>query len=255
MLEARRDLQMIFQDPYSSLNPRHDRAPDARRGARAFIASVRAAEIDDRVLELLALVGLCPRTHADRHPRALQRRPAPAHRHRPGARRSSRAFIVADEPVSAVDVSVQAQIMNLLLDLRDRLGLTLLFIAHDLSVVRYREHAGRRDVSRPHRRDRTAPRDLRAAAPSLHAGPAARRAAARSALPLDRGRHPRRAALAAAPRRPAATSTPLSAGDGDLPRERARRSRPSAPATSSPATITNWRPSSGPRRTGTANHP
>ena len=131
---ARRNLQMIFQDPYSSLNPRLT----VRRMLSEVLRVHRvrpAAEIEERVAELLSLVGLPPDS-IDRHPRHF----SGGQRQRLGIARALAVeprFIVADEPVSAVDVSVQAQIMNLLLDLRDRLGLTMLFIAHDLSVVQY----------------------------------------------------------------------------------------------------------------------
>ena len=134
MREARRHLQMIFQDPYSSLNPRMT-VRDALAESLRFHRVYPAAEIDDRVIELLELVGLSA-GHADRFPRDF----SGGQRQRIGIARAlsvKPAFIVADEPVSAVDVSIQAQIMNLLLDLRDRFDLTMLFIAHDLSVVRY----------------------------------------------------------------------------------------------------------------------
>jgi oligopeptide/dipeptide ABC transporter ATP-binding protein len=134
MREARRHLQMIFQDPFSSLNP--------RMTVRAMLAEALRvhrvcppSEIGRRVVELLELVGLNA-GHADRYPRDF----SGGQRQRVGIARALSvrpAFIVADEPVSAVDVSIQAQIMNLLLDLRDRFDLTMLFIAHDLSVVRY----------------------------------------------------------------------------------------------------------------------
>jgi len=134
MLAARRDLQMIFQDPYSSLNP--------RLTIRQLLSEVikvhkipTSAGMEARVLELVSLVGL-PQDALDRYPRHF----SGGQRQRIGIARAlavNPSFIVADEPVSSVDVSVQAQIMNLLLDLRDQLGLTLLFIAHDLSVVRY----------------------------------------------------------------------------------------------------------------------
>jgi peptide/nickel transport system ATP-binding protein len=134
LLAARRDLQMIFQDPYSSLNPRltvREMIGEVLRTHRI----VPTEKIEERIGELLGLVGLPPDS-IGRHPRHF----SGGQRQRLGIARAlamEPSFIVADEPVSAVDVSVQAQIMNLLLDLRDRLGLTMLFITHNLSVVRY----------------------------------------------------------------------------------------------------------------------
>ena len=134
MTLLRRDMQMIFQNPYSSLNPRMT----VRQMLAESLTVHRVCpkeEIGARVEALLELVGLSAR-HADRLPRDF----SGGQRQRIGIARAlsvNPAFIVADEPVSAVDVSVQAQIMNLLLDLRDRLDLTLFFIAHDLSVVQY----------------------------------------------------------------------------------------------------------------------
>jgi len=131
---VRRQVQMIFQDPYSALNPRLTIRETLAEVLR--VHAIRPADrIDARIAELLSLVGL-PADAADRTPRHF----SGGQRQRIGIARALAVeprFIVADEPVSAVDVSVQAQIMNLLLDLRDRLGLTLMFIAHDLSVVRY----------------------------------------------------------------------------------------------------------------------
>jgi len=131
---ARRQIQMIFQDPFSSLNPRL--TVRQMLGEVLHVHGIRPPEqIDSRIAELLSLVGLAPDS-IDRTPRHF----SGGQRQRIGIARALAVeprFIVADEPVSAVDVSVQSQIMNLLLDLRDRLGLTLLFIAHDLSVVRY----------------------------------------------------------------------------------------------------------------------
>lgn len=130
----RRQVQMIFQDPYSSLNPRLTIRQTLGEVLR--VHAIRPeAQIDARIIELLSLVGL-PADARDRTPRHF----SGGQRQRLGIARAlamEPRFIVADEPVSAVDVSVQAQIMNLLLDLRDQLGLTILFIAHDLSVVRY----------------------------------------------------------------------------------------------------------------------
>ncbi|WP_206365340.1 ABC transporter ATP-binding protein [Siculibacillus lacustris] len=130
----RRRLQIIFQDPYSSLDPRLtiaaiiDEALDTRG-----LPKGRARR--DRIAELLELVGLAA-DHATRYPHQF----SGGQRQRIGIARALAVepdFIVADEPVSALDVSVQAQVLNLLEDLRRRLNLTMLFISHDLSVVEY----------------------------------------------------------------------------------------------------------------------
>ena len=130
----RKQMQIIFQDPYASLNPRMTvgeivSEPLAIHG----IARGRAAEA--RTRELLELVGL-QAYHANRYPHEF----SGGQRQRVGIARAlavDPTFIVADEPVSALDVSIQAQVINLLQDLQERLGLTYLFIAHDLSVVRH----------------------------------------------------------------------------------------------------------------------
>jgi oligopeptide transport system ATP-binding protein len=131
---VRKEMQIIFQDPYASLNPRMT-VGDIIREPLAIhnIAKGKAAET--RAQELLRLVGLQP-YHANRYPHEF----SGGQRQRIGIARALAVdpkFIVADEPVSALDVSIQAQVINLLQDLQQQLGLTFLFIAHDLSVVRH----------------------------------------------------------------------------------------------------------------------
>jgi peptide/nickel transport system ATP-binding protein len=134
MRPYRRHLQIIFQDPYASLNPRRrvgDTLGEALSTHGLHQGPLRAA----RIAELLRLVGLAPE-HARRFPHEF----SGGQRQRIGIARALAVeprFIVADEPVSALDVSIQAQILNLLSDLRERLGLTMLFISHDLDVVEY----------------------------------------------------------------------------------------------------------------------
>ncbi len=134
MRPLRRDIQMIFQDPYSSLNPRH--TVGAIVGAPFRLQKTKTrAEIKPAVQELLELVGLNPE-HYNRYPHEF----SGGQRQRIGVARALALrprLIVADEPVSALDVSIQAQVVNLLEDLQQELSLTYVVIAHDLSVVRH----------------------------------------------------------------------------------------------------------------------
>lgn len=129
----RRHIQMIFQDPYASLNPRM--LVGDIIAEPMLVNGVPPEERQKRVLELLELVGL-PSVARTRFPFAF----SGGQRQRIGIARAlalNPSLIVADEPVSALDVSVQAQIINLLLDLQDRLHLSMIFVAHDLGVVRH----------------------------------------------------------------------------------------------------------------------
>jgi peptide/nickel transport system ATP-binding protein len=131
----RRRMQMIFQDPYGSLNPR-DRVSEILGGPLRLHGIVAGeAAVRDRVKELLDIVGL-PAQSAERFPHEF----SGGQRQRISIARALSVgpdFVVADEPVSALDVNIQAQIINLMVDLQERLGLTYLFIAHDLAVVRH----------------------------------------------------------------------------------------------------------------------
>ncbi len=129
-----RNAQMIFQDPYSSLNPRMTVAEIISEGMEIY-NMYSAQERRSRVIELLELVGLSDE-HANRFPSEF----SGGQRQRVGIARAlavNPQFIVCDEPISALDVSIQAQVVNLFKELRQKLSLTYLFIAHDLSMVKY----------------------------------------------------------------------------------------------------------------------
>ena len=135
LLALRRRIQVIFQDPYSSLNPRMKVGDIIGEPIKVHGIEPDAARRTTRVRELLSVCGLDPR-FADRYPHEM----SGGQRQRVGIARAlalNPEFIVCDEAVSALDVSIQAQVVNLLEDLRERFGLTYLFIAHDLSVVRH----------------------------------------------------------------------------------------------------------------------
>lgn len=132
--QSRRNMQMIFQDPYSSLNPRMT-VGNIISEPLVIHGLGNSASRKDRVQELLKVVGLNP-YFINRYPHEF----SGGQRQRIGIARAlatNPSFIVADEPISALDVSIQAQVVNLLDDLKSEMGLTYLFIAHDLSMVRY----------------------------------------------------------------------------------------------------------------------
>ncbi len=134
MKPLRREMRMIFQDPFSSLNPRFT-VKDIISEPLVIHGVAKGKEIEDRVADQMRKVGLDP-TYMRRYPHEF----SGGQRQRIGLARTlvlGPRLIVADEPVSALDVSVQAQVLNLLQELKEQLGLTLLFVAHDLSVVEH----------------------------------------------------------------------------------------------------------------------
>jgi peptide/nickel transport system ATP-binding protein len=135
MRKLRSKLQIIFQDPYASLNPKMRISAILGEALSTHGLASGKGEREKRVAELLELVGLRPE-HANRYPHEF----SGGQRQRIGVARALAVepeFIVADEPLSALDVSIQSQVINLLADLRERLNLTMLFISHDLDVVEY----------------------------------------------------------------------------------------------------------------------
>ena len=138
MRKYRRDMQIIFQDPFSSLDPRNTVTQIIAEGVKSTNKFKSRKEIDDRVLELMEIVGLAERLK-NSYPHELDG----GRRQRIGIARALAVepkLIVCDEPVSALDVSIQAQILNLLQDLQQEKGLTYMFITHNLSVVRHISH-------------------------------------------------------------------------------------------------------------------
>ncbi|MBF0937189.1 ABC transporter ATP-binding protein [Abiotrophia sp.] len=134
-LDYNKDVQMIFQDPYASLNPRMKVQDIVAEGMEVHGLVASKSERDAKVAELLASVGLSPE-HALRYPHEF----SGGQRQRIGIARALAVepkFIVCDEPISALDVSIQAQIINLLQGLQEERGLTYLFIAHNLAMVKY----------------------------------------------------------------------------------------------------------------------
>ncbi len=138
LLAARKNMQMVFQDPYASLNPRMTAGDIIAEPIRIFkkngLMEASKDEIDDRVEQLMEKVGLS-RFFKNRYPHEF----SGGQRQRIGIARAlalNPELILCDEPVSALDVSIQSQILNLFRDLQDELGLTYLFIAHDLSVIK-----------------------------------------------------------------------------------------------------------------------
>ena len=181
MRPYRADIQMVFQDPYSSLNPRQTVEPDRRRAADDPHDAIDGASGGARRAGCCEKVGLSPE-QVNRYPHEF----SGGQRQRIGIARAlatNPKIVIADEPVSALDVSVQAQVINLMQDLQEEFGLSYLFIAHDLSVVRHISDRDRRDVPGQHRRDGRRP--TRSTSVPMH--PYSRALLARGAAARSRG--------------------------------------------------------------------
>lgn len=135
MREHRKEMQMIFQDPLASLNPRMTIGQIVAEPLKTHFPDIPAAEVKDRVREVLQRVGILPNM-INRYPHEF----SGGQCQRIGIARAlivKPQLIICDEPVSALDVSIQAQVINLLMDIQEEMGLSLIFIAHDLSVVKH----------------------------------------------------------------------------------------------------------------------
>lgn len=135
MIKLRTKMQIVFQDPYSSLNPRKTVAQICGEALIEHGLATRGKDVNDKVSEVIERCGLAP-YHIRRYPHEF----SGGQRQRIGIARAlalNPEFIVCDEPVSALDVSIQSQVINLLMDLQQDMGLTYLFISHDLSVVKH----------------------------------------------------------------------------------------------------------------------
>ena len=163
----RREVQMVFQDSYASLNPRHTVAGEVGFGLAA--QGVSRAEARRRTNEVLEFVGLEPAQFGDRYPHEL----SGGQRQRVNVARAlslNPRLVIFDEAVSSLDKSIEAQVLNLLIDIKSRLGLTYIFISHDLNVVQFISDRVSGDVFREGCGDRTGGEGLSVPGPPVHAG-------------------------------------------------------------------------------------